>query len=216
MTAILEATPEQRRSAPALFPSRMREDDFVQWSFAREGPKVEWINGEITFMSPVNVLHFRADWFLLDLIGHFVGHHHLGEVFGPQTQIRLPNIVSRREPDVLFVSTARQDIIKSTFIDGPPDLIVEIVSPESIERDVREKYLEYEQAGVREYWIVNPLNEQVTAYLLNSDGKYQKIDEADGKINSTVVPGFYLRPAWLWQQPRVSALIALKELGVIG
>ncbi|BCX03621.1 MAG: hypothetical protein KatS3mg053_1559 [Candidatus Roseilinea sp.] len=78
-------------------------------------------------------------------------------------------------------------------------MVVEVVSPDSVARDWREKYLDYQAAGVCEYWVVDPLSEQVEAYALNAEKQYERIEMQDDKIASRVLPGFYLKPSWLWQ-----------------
>jgi len=89
--------------------------------------------------------------------------------------------------------------------------VIEVVSPESQSRDRREKYLEYEAAGIPEYWIADPLSRMLEAYTL-LDGRYTPIPEREGRIASLVVPGWYMRPAWLWGEPRTSVLDGLAEL----
>ena len=80
-------------------------------------------------------------------------------------------------------------------------MVVEIVSPESIARDYREKYNEYEAAGVREYWIVDPLAKKVEVHVLGRNKRYSQISEKNDALHSVVLPGFYVKPAWLWQSP---------------
>ena len=84
--------------------------------------------------------------------------------------------------------------------------------PDSVSRDWREKYLDYESAGVREYWVIDPNAQRVEAYALNSENRYLRINEKDDKIASTVLSGFYLRPSWLWQQPLPLTATILREI----
>lgn len=91
---------------------------------------------------------------------------------------------------------------------------MEIVTAESQSRDRRDKYLEYEKAGVREYWIVDPLSQTVEAYALSPTQTYSLIPETDGRIPSTVLPGFYLKPAWLWQEKLPDAIGILRGMGI--
>jgi Uma2 family endonuclease len=56
---------------------------------------------------------------------------------------------------------------------GAPDLVIEITSPKTARRDLKDKYQIYEQHGVREYWIVNPSDENVLTFVLDANGKFQ-------------------------------------------
>lgn len=192
-------------------PLRMSEEEFVAWC-TRE-TRAEWVDGEVVFMSPIGRSHDRIQWWVRNVLQFYVEKRGLGEVLGPEFQIRLDR-PSRREPDVLYVATGNLGRLHETRLDGPPDLVVEVVSPESESRDWRVKFHEYEAAGVREYWIIDPASQQIEAYSLAADGKYAPLPERDEKIASAVVPGWYLRPAWLWSVPPTDVLNALAELGV--
>src|SRR5204863_8223416 len=89
----------------------------------------------------------------------------------------------RRVPDLMFISNARLRLLKPTHIEGAPDLIMEIVSPDSESRDRREKYLDYQAAGVCVYWIIDPLSRTIEVYTLSRDKKYRRIVEVEGKLN---------------------------------
>lgn len=104
---------------------------------------------------------------------------------------------------------------RRTHIAGAPDIVWEIISPDSEERDWRDKLPEYEQAGIREYWIINPYVETAYLYVRDAQGSYQRAPETDGVLRSTVIPDFWLRTAWLWQQPLPGVLASLREMGVL-
>lgn len=122
---------------------------------------------------------------------------------------------SGREPDLMFVTRERMQLVQPTFLDGPADLVVELVSPESIGRDRGEKFVEYEAAGVREYWLIDPIRQQAEFYLLGADGRYRLGPLDEGIYRSQVLAGFWLRVAWLWQKPLPPVLSVLKELAII-
>src|SRR5688500_2046697 len=134
---------------------RMTEEEFVEW--CTEKTKAEWVDGEVIVMSPVNESHWRLNIWLTAILVGFIEHHDLGELCGPKTQIRLTLAKQRREPDLLFIAKDRKSIIHRNHIEGAPDLVIEIVSPESVTRDWREKYAAYEASGVREYWVIDPM-----------------------------------------------------------
>ena len=81
-------------------------------------------------MAPDNIEHVYHNTSLVS-IRMYAEHHDLGRAFVPNVQVRFAAVPSRRIPDLLFVSKSRANIIKGTYIDGAPDLIVEIVSPDS-------------------------------------------------------------------------------------
>ena len=90
---------------------------------------------------------------------------------------------------------------------------MEIVSPDSIARDWRDKYHAYEAAGVPEYWVIDRPSQRLVAYRLGDNG-YELIPESDGVVRSAVLPGFFIRPKWLWQDPLPKVAEVLRELGV--
>jgi Uma2 family endonuclease len=192
---------------------RMTEEEFVAW--CDEDTKAEWVDGEVIVHSPSNVKHVDLAGFLNFIMRGFVISRELGVVYGPELQVRFGLLRRRRVPDLLFVAKERLDLIKTTEVEGAPDLIVEIVSPDSLARDWREKYLEYEAAGVREYWVIDPMAQRVEGYVLEEDRRYALIEETDGCVPSTVLPGFYLKPVWLWQALLPNPIEVLKELGVL-
>ena len=194
---------------------RMTEEEFEAWAFAQEGVRAEWIDGEVIIMSPVTREGDGLRNWLARLLGDYVEERELGEVRGPEFTIRLTKQRRRRIPDVLFIAAARKHLVQRTYLEGAPDLSIEVVSEDSRVRDWQDKFAEYEKAGVREYWIVDPLSDRVEAYRLVS-GKFQQIAETDGRIASDVVPRFFVKKAWLLDENRPSVIRVLRELGVIG
>jgi Uma2 family endonuclease len=184
----------------------MTEAEFL----ALEDKRVEWVNGEVIFMSPVSLSHALVMSWIVERINRIIRPLGKGVVFPDSVAVRLGYQLIR-VPDVAYVSLERARILKDTYIDGPPDLIVEVVSAESRSRDYREKYHEYLAAGVQEYWIVDPLYHAVDAYrLTGTPGQrtYQPIvpvkPDSQSEIvelRSEVLPGFVLRPEWLKQTP---------------
>jgi Uma2 family endonuclease len=107
-------------------------------------------------------------------------------------------------------------LVQSTYLNGPADLAIEITSPESLLRDRGEKFAEYELAGVPEYWLLDPDRKRADFYELGSDGRYRLVTpDEEGRYHSQVVQGFWLKVAWLWQDPLPKVLEVVKELGII-
>lgn len=196
--------------AKPVEPLRMTYEEFLAW--ADEDTLAEWVDGEVVMTSPASKQHQDILYFLASILRAYVQGHDLGAVVGPPFQMRLPH--SGREPDLLFVARERLSRLKDTYLEGPADLAVEVVSRESAGRDRGDKFYEYEHAGVPEFWLIDPEHRRAEFYQLGSDGLYQlaTADEA-GVYRSRAVPGFWLRVAWLWELP--PDLDALRELGVI-
>jgi Uma2 family endonuclease len=198
MTDTLEALTSADRKVPPAAPVTFEE--FLAW--ADEDTWAEWVDGEVVPMAPSNIEHLDLVGFLYELIGGYVRARQLGRVFVAGLLMRLAARPSGREPDVTFVSAAHADRVKATYLDGPADLVVEVVSPESAARDRGEKLLEYEAAGIPEYWLVDPLRRDARFYQLGEGGRYHPAPlDADGWYRSAILPGFRLRAAWLWQRP---------------
>ena len=115
----------------------------------------------------------------------------------------------------MFISNTRRHRIRPTYIDGAPDLIVEIVSADSRNRDRRDKYFAYEAGRVREYWIIDPLLETLDVYALRGR-KFEEITAVDDRIYSRVLPGLFLRAKWLFGKHRPKVAQVLKEIGIKG
>lgn len=130
--------------------------------------------------------------------------------------MRLPNRPSGREPDIVFVLNANRSRVTRTYINGPADLAVETVSPDSEERDRNEKLGEYEAAGVQEYWLIDLLRREAHFYQLGEGGRYRDVlPDAEGMYRSPVLGDFPLRLAWLFTDPLPSLVSVLRELSLV-
>jgi Uma2 family endonuclease len=192
----------------------MTEAQFVAWATRASDIRAEWVDGKVVVMSAVELAHARIVQFLTMLLGTFAEERELGEVLGEPYQIRFAKLRRRRMPDLMFISTARSRFLERMQFDGAPDLIVEVVSADSQTRDRREKFLEYQQIGVREYWIIDPLVKDVEFYTLKRGKGYVAMPVVDEQIKSIVLPGLFIRPEWFWQLRPPKVLGLLKRMGV--
>ncbi len=184
--------------------SPMTYEEFLDW--AGEDTLAEWValpdtnKGEIVMTSPASNQHQDIVRFLTSLMSVYVEVHKLGIVRPAPFQMKLEH--SGREPDVLFVTTAHLERLKATYLDGPADLAIEIISPESLGRDRGDKFVEYAQGGVPEYWLIDPQAEWVEFYHLGEWGQYEvAFAGREGCYAPPALPEFWLRVEWLWQTP---------------
>lgn len=231
MTTATAKSPAKKRSATAQFKRldlqaiydlaeqlegapvpgvELSEADFVAW--CDQELRAEWVDGEVIVMAPVSDEHDDLNIWLVRLLGAIVESESLGAL-RQNIWVRLALQRRRRVPDLLFIAQQRSDLLKPTYLDGAPDLIIEIVSRDSQSRDRREKFQEYEQAGLREYWIIDPLSRSVEAYRLQSH-RFKLIEDRNGTIASTVLPKLKLRSEWLWKKPLPKVSAVLKQLRI--
>jgi Uma2 family endonuclease len=191
---------------------RMSYDEFLAW--ADEDVHAEWVDGEVTVFVPPIWDHQDIVSFLDRLVGLYAELFGLGRVVTAPFEMRLER--SAREPDLLFVAGERARRMQGrTRLDGPADLVVELVSPESAIRDRRDKLAEYAAAGIPEYWVLDPRpgRQRADFFRLDEDGVYRSVPpDADGRYHSAALPGFWLRPAWLWQDPLPQVLPLLRSI----
>lgn len=120
-----------------------------------------------------------------------------------------------REPDILFVAQTHVDRLTPKRLEGPADVVMEVVSKSSVTRDYKNKYAEYEWAGVPEYWIIDPRpgKQSLHLYQLSPYGKYVKtMPDGTGRYHSAVLAGFWVRAEWLWSYPFPDADWIIEEI----
>jgi Uma2 family endonuclease len=196
---------------PVILP-RMTEAEFE--AGCTEDTRAEYVDGRVVVMSPVSLLHYEVSHSQGMLLGMYLECCPSGLKLGPEVAVRLrPGLL--RVPDLLYLAEAHRDRLQATYVSGAPDAVWEIISADSEERDWRDKFREYEAAGVPEYWIINPQLHNAHLYVLSAEGAYERVEEREGKLHSTAIPGFWIKTEWLWQRPLPKVLDCLRELGVL-
>ncbi len=182
-------------------------EEFLDW--ADEDTLAEWVDGEVVMYSPASKQHQLIVGFLEKVLGTFVEQHNLGVVLSAPFQMKLER---GREPDLLFVARGHLDWLQETYLDGPADLVVEIISPESVGWDRGDKFYEYARGGVPEYWLIDPQMEWVEFYHLEEERYCLAFSGKEGEYHAEALPGFWLRVEWLWQEPLPHPLRVLGEI----
>jgi len=196
---------------PQQLLTTMSFDAYLAW--LDEDRFAEWEDGKVVLMSPASLRHQLILSLLLMLFGQYVQRRQAGIVVPAPFPMQLPQIRRGREPDLIFVASANLARLTDTQLKGPADLVMEIISPESQTRDRVTKFYEYAAAGIPEYWLIDPITQTIEVYWLDAAGNYHLIAPDDtGRVHSIVLPGFWLQPAWLWEEPLSSVERRLVEL----
>jgi Uma2 family endonuclease len=169
---------------------------------------VEYIDGRLIVHSPVSLRHARLFGFLHELLQRFVRGQQPGEVLAGPFAMEL-SIDRKFEPDLIFVSAARQANLTPDRLLGPADLAIEIASPSTRSYDRGEKRECYRVGGVREYWMIDGIQRLMT---LDRPAGVEVAATSAGIVRSATCPGFWLRAEWCWQEPPPSVDDCLAEI----
>ncbi len=208
-------TTEITRNAAPQVPPNVPKDylsyrRFLEWN-GEEG-WFEWLDGEIIKMSNPSLRHQDLSDFLTAILRFFVEAKKYGKVISAPFQIKFDFRPSGRQPDIMFVSNENLHRLQKQYVDGTTDLIIEIVSPESLGRDTQDKFQEYEMAGVKEYWMIDPNTRTANFYGFDKNNKYKMLPiSAAGKFESRVIEGLWINTDWLWQENLPNLMDVLKD-----
>jgi len=171
----------------------MTADEFFELPEPEHGGRMELVAGRVVTEMPVGEIHALVAVRLAALLLAFVTKHRLGRVY-----VELGHRLSRdpdtvRAPDVSFLAREPGSGVSVRFVDEPPALAIEIMSPDDTESDVAEKIEEYLDAGSQRVWIVRPKNRTVTVHRPGGDSHtYGRDDVLDSADAGFAVEGFRL------------------------
>ncbi len=141
--------------------------------------RYELRNNELIDMSSPSEIHQQIVFRLTLIIGSFIVNNKLGKFYTSPLDVIFDE-GTVMQPDLIFVAQDHKSIIKEKGIFGAPDVLIEIVSKSSIQRDYIDKKQDYERFGVQEYWIVDPMYQTASVYTLVNN-KYSLFSTADGE-----------------------------------
>ncbi|NUO83422.1 Uma2 family endonuclease [candidate division KSB1 bacterium] len=188
---------------PASGPSRFLEHEWPpqgKWTYEDylrlpdDGMIYEIIKGEL-YMSPApEPIHQESSGEIFAAFRDYGKKHDAGKAYYAPIDVILPGLTAPVQPDVLFIIKDRLHIVKKGRLEGPPDIMVEILSPWNWYRDRSEKFSVYAEAGVREYWIVDPKARTIEIFV-SREGSYELIGKhgVGATVRSEVLPGFEVK-----------------------
>ena len=151
----------------------------------RKLPGDDWryqlIDGEIIMAPAPNFFHQTILANLVDMIAPHVRHRDLGKLRFAPLDLYLDDS-NVYQPDIVFISRARESIIREDGLHGAPDLVIEVLSPRTARFDLNAKRVGYSRAGVRELWIVLPEAKRVDVFDLKANSETPVASHSLGEI----------------------------------
>ena len=139
-----------------------------------DGKRREAIGGELFVTPAPSVRHQRISQRLERALHRFLQEPGHGEVFHAPIGVEFPATGEGLQPDILFVSEERKGIVAEDWLRGAPDLVVEILSPTTEDRDRGIKRELYQRQGVRQYWVVNPRDDAVEVWRFQEEPPHER------------------------------------------
>ncbi|MDA8337926.1 MAG: Uma2 family endonuclease [Nitrospiraceae bacterium] len=176
--------------ATAALEKTKKQYTYEDYEKLPEGAPYQLIGGELIMTpSPVpyhQIISRRIEFELLK----FVEDRKLGEVIDAPMDVYLSE-TETYQPDIIFISNERMNIIGEKKIEAAPDLVIEILSESTAYYDLRHKKRIYESSGVKEYWIADPMEKSIEVYE-NVNGEFKIYSQAmeKGRVNSKLLEGF--------------------------
>ncbi|MDB9518191.1 Uma2 family endonuclease [Roseofilum reptotaenium CS-1145] len=175
------------------------DEEFM--ALPKDGHCYEIVNGELIDMGNSGALHGNIAIILSSALFAVVNTQKLGALFDSSTAFKMKN-GNRRSPDISFFAKERlqgMTELPSGFLEGAPDLVVEVLSPGNTVEEIHDKLVEYFENGTRLAWIIHPSEHYVLVYrsAQEPDRLLKSVDALDGE---EVIPGFTLPVADLFQR----------------
>ncbi len=186
------------------------DDERAYYDGLDEDSPWELLGGRLV-MSPASERHEDLFRFLLTLFSGYLDERGGAVVRGSRYPMRLDPRWSP-EPELLVVTDAHRHRMTSRRLEGPGDLVVEIASDGDPGLDERLKLPRYEAAAIPEIWLVHPQTETLLVRRLQPGGTYVGERLAGGRLDASVIPGFWLDVEWLWQDRLPSTLACLRQI----
>lgn len=181
---------------------------FDKW--VDEDTKAELIDGVMIVHSPATLRHDDVAAFLRTLMRCYAAEKALGRVLGPDGLVRIKK-GRRVGADIFFLTQDRVPKPLPKEHKGVPDLFVEVLSPSNRDYDLEEKRPLYREAGVREIWLVDPQKQEIIVDRRRGR-RYLTKTTRTGRVESTVIEGFWIEAEWLWSDPLPSEMQCLRDI----
>jgi Uma2 family endonuclease len=185
------------RPRPLMPPARKLT--FEEFLVEFDGQHAEWrTDGTVEILPEESMTHIQLRLDLAELLDVYLHATGWGHQLSRFLQRPVPTLPVR-QPDIMIVANERLELILQSCFYGPADIVIEIVSSDSVGCDYGSKFYEYQSGGIQEYWIIDPDRRVADVHERGTNGKFRrrKLDDA-GRITSAIMPRFTLDPELLW------------------
>lgn len=192
--------PAKVRVSGEIIAQNVSFEDFMATDY--DSQHVEWAYGLVIKMATIDRFHDAIVAFLRMLFSAYLELHGGGIVVGDPLIMKPSSELPGRAPDIQVLLPESQGKLKQNRVMGAADLVVEVVSKGSQRTDRVEKFSEYEQGGIPEFWVIDFGRKEALFYQRNADGLFELVEPDDGGVyHSHVLERLTLKVDLLWQDP---------------
>jgi Uma2 family endonuclease len=165
-----------------------------------EGSRYQLIDGELIMAPAPNRYHQEIVWNLMRILDRHLVQHQTGRAFVAPFDVFLSEH-DVFQPDVLFISKDRENILADDGAHGAPDLVIEIISPSNAHLEKTAKRAVYARTGVKEFWLVDPHLQQIHLYdFAANPAKFVRIVDEDETFETATLPGLVVAAAEVFKR----------------
>jgi Uma2 family endonuclease len=177
---------------------KMTARQFLQLGGDPAGVRLELVNGEVAVSPSPTPNHGYTVIKLATLLENHVAKRKLGQLFLDLDTVLGSHDV--RRPDILFFTRERAHLIGDDYLEQPPDLCIEVISPSSVRIDRRDKFKQYHATGITYYWIVDPAERTFQGFQLKRNKYVRGVSgkDADG-VSAPPFPDLRIALSKLWR-----------------
>ena len=154
-----------------------------------DGFQYEIIKGVMKVTPAPFPKHQRLITYLSAEIEFYLRKNPKGLVIVSPLDVKLTQDISY-QPDIIYISKENLHIYQKKYINGSPDFLIEVLSKGTLRYDLGDKFNDYEKYGVKEYWIIDPNELEVSEFYHLKDGKYEQFESENNVVKSKVIEGF--------------------------
>lgn len=184
------------------------EEEF--WEMSNEDTDFELLDGVLYINSPANTEHEEIFKYLLFIFSFYLEAIEAGKVFGSRLVMRL-SPKWNLDSDLMILLPSNYDKTLESRVEGAADLVVEILSKSTKDTDIGKKLPKYLEEGVKEVWIINPMNKEIEIHWKNQSRTWNK-DTMEESLDSVVLRKLFFLPKWIWQREQFPASSVINRI----